>query len=73
MLSLATWEIKLATARLIPQSALWKIRSAYFRVIFKGIKGLLEDWHITGVMPACSERVTCMVEACIIWHQGVLH
>lgn len=41
MLPLATWVIKLAKARLITQSALWKIRSAYFRLIFKGIKGVL--------------------------------
>nr|DAY86364.1 MAG TPA: hypothetical protein [Caudoviricetes sp.] len=32
----ATWVIKLAKARLNTQSALWKIRFAHFRLIFKG-------------------------------------
>ena len=33
--SLATWVIKLAKARLNTQSALWKIREAYFRLSIK--------------------------------------
>lgn len=42
--SLATWVIKLAKARLNTQSALWKIRFAYFRLIIKGIKESFKDY-----------------------------